>query len=79
MPSDTRRGARPALPGGEPDAFEALVQRHGTRVYYLCLRVLGDADEAADVAQDTFLAALRKLEHVPRRLPRSRPGSIGSR
>ncbi len=46
---------------GSADAFEILVQRHGTRVYNLCLRILGDPDEAADVSQDTFLAALRKL------------------
>ena len=46
---------------GSADAFEVLVKRHGTRVYNLCLRILGDADEAADVSQDTFLAALRKL------------------
>jgi RNA polymerase sigma factor (sigma-70 family) len=46
---------------GSAEAFEVLVKRHGTRVYNLCLRILGDADEAADVCQDTFLAALRKL------------------
>lgn len=46
---------------GSADAFEILVQRHGTRVYNLCLRILGDAEEAADASQDTFLAALRKL------------------
>jgi len=43
------------------DAFEVLVNRHGTRVYNLCLRILGDPEEAADASQDTFLAALRKL------------------
>jgi RNA polymerase sigma-70 factor (ECF subfamily) len=46
---------------GSADAFEILVQRHGTRVYNLCLRILGDPEEAADASQDTFLAALRKL------------------
>lgn len=47
---------------GEPDAFTELVRRHQQRVYSLCLRVLGDADAAADVAQDTFITVLRKLE-----------------
>ena len=47
---------------GEADAFTALVQRHQQRVYSLCVRVLGDADAAADVAQDTFLTVLRKIE-----------------
>jgi RNA polymerase sigma-70 factor, ECF subfamily len=47
---------------GSADAFEVLVQRHGTRVYNLCFRILGDPEEAADASQDTFLAALRKLD-----------------
>jgi RNA polymerase sigma-70 factor (ECF subfamily) len=46
---------------GSADAFEVLVQRHGARVYNLCFRILGDPEEAADASQDTFLAALRKL------------------
>jgi RNA polymerase sigma-70 factor (ECF subfamily) len=46
---------------GSSAAFEELVSRHGTRVYNLCLRVLGDPDEAADASQDAFLTALRKL------------------
>jgi RNA polymerase sigma-70 factor, ECF subfamily len=46
---------------GNADAFEILVRRHGNRVYNLCLRILGDPEEAADASQDTFLAALRKL------------------
>ena len=47
---------------GEPEAFTDLVRRHQHRVYAVCLRVLGDADAAADVAQDTFLTVLRKLD-----------------
>jgi RNA polymerase sigma-70 factor (ECF subfamily) len=44
---------------GDAGAFETLVERHGGRVYNLCLRMLGDPDEAADASQDTFVAALR--------------------
>ncbi len=47
---------------GDANAFATLVRRHQTRVYNLCLRVLGDADDAADAAQDAFMTALRKLE-----------------
>lgn len=47
--------------GGSAGAFEVLVERHGRRVFNLCLRILGDLDEAADASQDTFLSALRKL------------------
>lgn len=46
---------------GDGGAFESLVVRHGDRVFNLCLRILGDRDEAADASQDTFLTALRKL------------------
>jgi RNA polymerase sigma-70 factor (ECF subfamily) len=47
---------------GDGDAFAALVRRHEARVFNLCLRVLGDREDAADAAQETFLAALRKLQ-----------------
>lgn len=49
---------------GEADTFTDLVRRHQQRVYSLCLRVLGegDADAAADVTQDAFIAVLRKLD-----------------
>ena len=47
--------------GGSADAFEVLVERHERRIFNLCLRILGDLDEAADASQDAFLSALRKL------------------
>lgn len=46
---------------GSAGAFDALVERHQGRVYNLCLRVLGDPEEAADASQDAFVAAIRKL------------------
>ena len=46
---------------GDADAFERLVERHRQRVYNLCLRILGDPEDAADAAQDTFLSVLTKL------------------
>ena len=46
---------------GDADAFERLVERHRQRVYNLCLRVLGDPEDAADAVQDTFLSVLTKL------------------
>lgn len=47
---------------GDADAFTELVHRHQQRVYSLCRRILGDADAAADVAQDTFVTVFRKIE-----------------
>ena len=46
---------------GDPTAFDELVRRHQTRVYNLCLRILGSPDDARDATQDAFLAALRNL------------------
>lgn len=46
---------------GDASAFGTLVERHETRVYNLCLRILGDGDDARDAAQETFVAAMRKL------------------
>ena len=46
---------------GDPGAFAELVDRHRQRVYNLCLRFLGDPEDAADAAQDTFLSVLTKL------------------
>lgn len=59
--SDTDEGLVRRFQEGSGDAFEVLVQRHANRVYNLCLRILGDPEEAADASQDAFLAALRKL------------------
>lgn len=42
---------------GDRAAFDILVARHAERALRLALRVLGDAAEAEDVAQDAFLRA----------------------
>jgi RNA polymerase sigma-70 factor, ECF subfamily len=47
--------------GGETRAFAILVERHEPRVYNVCLRILGNREDARDAAQDAFLSALRKL------------------
>jgi RNA polymerase sigma-70 factor (ECF subfamily) len=46
---------------GDTDAFNVLVDRYQARAYNLCLRMLGDGDAAADVAQDAFISAYRHL------------------
>jgi len=47
--------------GGDNEAFAALYDRHFDRVYDFSLRLLRDADEAADVTQNTFLKAMAAL------------------
>lgn len=46
---------------GDVEAFNQLVRTYEGRVYNLCYRMLGDADAAADVTQDTFISAYRNL------------------
>lgn len=46
---------------GDTEAFNDLVERHQSRAYNLCVRMLGDADAAADVAQDGFISAYKHL------------------
>lgn len=42
---------------GDTEAFSALVVEHQLFVYNLALRVVGNADEAEDVAQEAFVRA----------------------
>ena len=49
------------LRAGDRRAFEELVRTQQHRVYGLALRMLGNASEAEDVAQEAFLRAHRGL------------------
>jgi len=46
---------------GDPAAFGELVDRHRTAVYRAALAALGSHADADDVAQETFVAAYRRL------------------
>ncbi|SRR6266852_3877889 len=46
---------------GDVDAFNQLVLRYQQAVFTVVMRMLGDRDVAADVTQETFLAAFRAM------------------
>ena len=46
---------------GNTDAFEALVKEHEKLVYNLALRMVHDPEDAADMAQESFVKAFRNL------------------
>ena len=46
---------------GDKNAFGELVKRHEGKVYTLGFRFMKNREDAADVMQDTFLQAYRKL------------------
>jgi RNA polymerase sigma-70 factor, ECF subfamily len=46
---------------GETDAFETLVRRYQKPIFNLVYRMLGDYDEAAEIAQEAFLSAYRSI------------------
>jgi RNA polymerase sigma-70 factor (ECF subfamily) len=46
---------------GRPDAYGELVRRHQSAVYNAAYRLVGDRQEALDLAQDTFVRAYSAL------------------
>jgi len=60
------RPATMTLPRDGSDArkaeFDRIFTEYSAPIYNYALRMVGDADRAADVAQDTFIKAYRKLD-----------------
>jgi RNA polymerase sigma-70 factor (ECF subfamily) len=54
---------------GSAEAFEQLFRSHWPRAYRAALLVVGDAAAAEDIAQESFLAAVRALDRFDRRRP----------
>lgn len=50
---------------GDPAAFEVIVREFQPRLYRFLYGLVGDAELARDLTQDTFLAAFRALPATP--------------
>jgi hypothetical protein len=49
---------------GEEAVFSVLIQRHGRMVFSVAQRALGNAHDAEDVFQATFLVMARRLRAI---------------
>ena len=59
----TEATVRPASPDASREAtFERLFAEYSQPIYGYVLRMIGDHDRAADITQDTFIKAYRKLD-----------------
>lgn len=47
---------------GDVNAFNGLVLRYQDRIYSIAYRIMGEPDGAADMTQDAFINAYRKLD-----------------
>lgn len=47
---------------GDVEAFNELVDRHQSKIYGLAFRMLGNAEDAEDATQETFLEAYKSIK-----------------
>ena len=51
-----------AARNGDAGAFALIVERYRQSVFRICVRILGDGDEAEDAVQETFVRAWQSLQ-----------------
>jgi len=61
-PSRTDAALVTAVQRGDHDAFELLVRRHLAAAHRTAAAIVGNDDDAEDVTQDSFMAALSKIQ-----------------
>lgn len=54
---------------GHTEDFEELLQRYRTRIYRLCYRMAGNAEDAEDWAQECFVRCYRQLGSYKTAMP----------
>jgi RNA polymerase sigma-70 factor (ECF subfamily) len=59
LPTDTELVVRSKA--GDADAFGELVERNEAKIYGLCLRMLGNAEDAEDCLQEVFIKAFKAM------------------
>ncbi|HEU4318506.1 MAG TPA: sigma-70 family RNA polymerase sigma factor [Acidimicrobiia bacterium] len=47
---------------GDHEAFNQIMRHHEDRVFSVCLRIMGNREQALDATQETFLTAFRKAD-----------------
>jgi RNA polymerase sigma-70 factor (ECF subfamily) len=60
MPADSDLISRAA--GGDPSAFQSLVERHRSMVYRVAYQFAGNHSDAEDIAQEVFIKVYRSLD-----------------
>lgn len=63
QPPGTGSAGHPARDGHEAEDFDRLYRDHVDRIYRFAQRLCGQADDAKDLVQDTFLNAYQGLKH----------------
>jgi RNA polymerase sigma-70 factor, ECF subfamily len=53
--TDEQLAAEAAREGSDGPAFTALLERHQDRVWRICFRLMGNAEDASDAAQEVFV------------------------
>jgi RNA polymerase sigma-70 factor (ECF subfamily) len=60
MPADADLISRAA--GGDPSAFQAIVERHRSMVYRVAYQFAGNHHDAEDIAQEVFIKVYRSID-----------------
>jgi RNA polymerase sigma-70 factor (ECF subfamily) len=61
-PEPDDRELMQTIRGGDSGAFEQLVRRKTSKVYALCYRIIGNAEDAKDISQLVFIKLWENLE-----------------
>ena len=67
--TDTDQDVVKSCLAGDTNAYATLVERYGSRVFNIALRITADADAAKDCAQEAFIRAYRALHQYDPALP----------